>query len=118
MVGGSIIQYARNISQDLRKLGRYCLYVFWANPMHKCRIVVGYNIYYGKPKGLKTQYQQIKKYSQHRDIKITPKEPFRRDFTKHGGQWSKAGELLLIVMDVNEHVIDGPLRSMLEDEGV
>ena len=30
----------------------------------------------------------------------------------------KAGKHLLMVMDVNENAMDGPMRSMVEDEGV
>ena len=34
------------------------------------------------------------------------------------GSGGKKRERLLIIMDANEHTIDGPLRKMLEDGGV
>ena len=68
-VRGAMTQYAKSKSKDDRGLGRYCSYVFWANPNHKCRVVVAYNVCNGKPKGLKTQYQQITRYCQDNDIK-------------------------------------------------
>ena len=52
MIKGPMTQYARHGSQDPRKLGRLCSYVSWANPSHKFRVVVAYNICTGKPKGL------------------------------------------------------------------
>ena len=54
-VRGAMTQYAKSKSRDPRGLGRYCSFVFWANPQHKCRVVVAYNVCNGKPKGLKTQ---------------------------------------------------------------
>jgi hypothetical protein len=42
--------YAKYDEQDLKKLGRYCSYVFWANPLHKFRVVIAYNTCHGKPK--------------------------------------------------------------------
>ena len=92
--------------------------MFWANPKHKCRVVVAYNVCNGKPKGLKTQYQQITRYCQDNNIKQNPKELMRRDFARQCGIWRKAKERLIIVMDANEHAMDGPLRRMLEAEGV
>ena len=117
-VRGAMTQYAKSKSKDDRGLGRYCSYVFWANPNHKCRVVVAYNVCNGKPKGLKTQYQQITRYCQDNNIKQDPKELMRRDFAKQCGIWRTAGERLIIVMDANEHTMDGPLRRMLEAEGV
>ena len=63
-VRGAMTQYAKSKTKDPRGLGRYCLFAFWANPKHKCRIVVAYNVCNRKPKGLKTQYQQITRYCQ------------------------------------------------------
>ena len=110
-------QYAKSKSKDPRGLGRFCSFVFWANPRHKCRIVVAYNVCNGKPKDLKTQYQQITRYCQDKDISMSPKELTRQDFAKQCGTWRKE-KRLIIIMDTNESTIDGPLRKMLEEEGV
>ena len=56
------LQYARNTTKDPRRLGRICSWVFWANPNHKFRIVQGYQNCKGRPKGLKTIYQQHIRY--------------------------------------------------------
>ena len=73
IVRGRMTQYAKHGEQDNRKLGRYCSYVFWANASHKCRVVVAYNICNGKPEGLRTQYQQLKRYCQNKNINTGPK---------------------------------------------
>ena len=72
----------------------------------------------GKPKGLKTQYQQITRYCQDKGVRMSPKELTRKDFAKQCGSWRKNNEKLIIIMDANESTMDGPLRKMLEEEGV
>ena len=42
----------------------------------------------------------------------------RRDFEKQCGARRKENERLIIIMDESESAIDGPLRKMLEEEGV
>ena len=111
-------QYARHGSQDPRKLGRFCSYVFWANPSHKFRVVVAYNICTGKPKGPRRQFQQLTRFCQNNNIGMTPRELFRQDFAAQCGKWRKEGDRLIITMDANEHTMDGELRGMLETEGV
>ena len=75
-------QYAKSSSKDNRKLGRFCSYAFWANPKHKCRVIVAYNICKIKPKGLKTQFQQLTRYCQDKNIKESPRDLLRKDFAK------------------------------------
>ena len=111
-------QYAKSKSKDSRGLGRFCSYVFWANPKHKFRVVVAYNFCNGRPKGLKTQYQQITHYCQDKNINKYPKELMREDFAKQCSARRKDNERLIIVMEINEPTMDGPLRKMLEREGV
>ena len=88
-------QYAKSKSEDSRGLGRYYSFVFWENPQHKCRVVVAYNVCNGKPKGLKTQYQQIARYCQDKGIRDSPKELMRKDFAKQCGMWRKNNEILI-----------------------
>ena len=71
----------------------------------------------GKPKGLKTQYQQITIYCQDKNIKTSLKELMRRGFAKQCGSWRKNDERLIIIIDANKSTTDGPLRKMPEKEG-
>ena len=43
---------------------------------------------------------------------------FRKNFAEQCGKWRKDKERLIIVLDANEPTMDGPLRKMLEAEGV
>ena len=43
---------------------------------------------------------------------------FRKDFAAQCGKWRKEGDRLIVIMDANEHTMDGKLRKMLEAEGV
>ena len=70
---GAMTQYAKSKSKDSRGLKRFCSYVFWANLEHKCRVVVAYNVCNGRPKGLKTQYQQITCYCQEKISRNLPR---------------------------------------------
>ena len=67
-------------------MGRFCWYIFWANPKHKCRVVIAYNVYKGKPKGLRTQFKQISRYCQDKNIKKSPDNLLRKDFVKQCGE--------------------------------
>ncbi len=119
VVRSEFAQYAKKGHEDFRKLGRWCSYVFFATPHHRFRLVVAYNVGNGRPKGLKTIYQQQIRYIQNNGtIKCGPKALFRRDFVRQCAKWRKDGDRLLIVMDANEHTMDGPLRRMLENAGV
>ena len=42
----------------------------------------------------------------------------RQHFTKQCGMLRTEGAILLIIMDTKEHTMDGPLRKILEYEGV
>ena len=78
---------------------------------HKYRVVVAYNICNGKPEGLRTQYQQLKRYCQNKNINTGPKELFRKDFAAQCGKWRKEGDRLIVIMDAKEHTMDGKLRK-------
>ena len=106
-------QYVKGKSTDFRNLGRWCSMLFWASPEHKTRIVAAYNICDSKPKGLRTQYQQIKRYCQNNKLEEEdPRELFKKDFTNQ--EWKMNGERLCIIMDTNDHIMKSGLVSELE----
>ena len=90
----------------------------WAHPNHKCRLVTAYNIPDSKPEGLMTNYQQIKRYCQRNNINMDPRELFYHDFAKQCRRWRESGETVGILMDANEHAIDGRLYSIISSEGI
>ena len=118
MLFNEILQFAKKPAGDFRKLGRWTSWLFYVNPEHKFRVIVAYNLGSAKPKGLKTQYQQHLSHIQNKNLQCDPRTLFRRDFEKQLKIWRKAGERLLLFMDANEHVLDGPLNKMLAQEEI
>ena len=49
---------------------------------------------------------------------VKPQDLFMRDFVKQCGKWVKNGEQIFIVMDGNDHAVDGELTQMLSAEGI
>ena len=118
-VTGAMTQYVRKTNEDFRGLGRYCSVVMWANPNKKCRFVSVYNICKGKPKGLRTQYQQIMRQMQREGINgVAPRDLFNKDFVKQCANWIREGEELCVMGDVNGDVVNGIFTLLLAEEGV
>ena len=92
--------------------------MFYANPYHKFRIVVAYNCCKGKPKGLKTIYQQQTRYIQKKGLKTNPREMFKYDFCKQCHEWAKQGDSMLIFMDVNDNILKSDLIACLTADGI
>ena len=117
-VSGEMVQYVKKMKSDPCNLGRWSSCLFWSNPNHKCRLVTAYNLPDSKPKGLMTNYQQLKRHCQRNNIDLEPRSLFYRDFAKQCKKWKSRGETIGIVMDANEHALDGELRKILEGEGI
>ena len=117
-VSGEMTQYVRKMQQDPRNLGRWSSCLMWAHPNHKCRLVTAYNIPDSKPEGLMTNYQQIKRHCQRKNIDMEPRELFYHDFSKQCKMWKENGETVGIVLDANKHTLDGRLHSILCGEEI
>jgi hypothetical protein len=83
------------------RLGRWCSWPFFINPNHTTRIVVAYRPCSTKVKGLKTVYQQQKRYMQREKIQGSPIEMFDRDLADQIKKWRNSGERVILLMDVN-----------------
>ena len=111
IITGRMTQSVKQGEQDNWKLGRYCSYVLWATASHKCRLVVVYNICNRKSEGLQTQYKQSKRYFQDKHINTGPKHLFQKAVDAQCGKWRKEGDRLIVIIDANEHNMDGKLRK-------
>jgi hypothetical protein len=80
--------------------------------------VVAYNV--GKPKTqhLGSVYQQLLRYIQSEDINTNPRAMMREDLINLLKTWLQQGDRILLYMDANENVIDGPLCKRLADLGL
>lgn len=116
---GEICQYAKVTKGggDPRDLGRICSMVFSAHPNQRFRLVSGYNVGKPKPQGLQTVYQQILRYIQQEGLDTNPRKLMRDDLLDLLKTWLQQGDRIMLYMDANENVIDGPLCSRLRDLG-
>ncbi len=109
------LQYARKPLVDPRGLGRWCSWHFFCNPMLITRIVVAQRPCAAKVKGLKTVYQQQLRYIQAKGLHITPLELFDKDLTKQLSKWCVAEEIMVLLMDVNKHPMEGKFSRKLAE---
>ncbi len=70
-----------------------------------------YNPCRSKNTNLGTTYQQQRRYfiTKKRDL-TCPIVLFRKHFIKQVKEWQAAGDRIILFMDHNEHVINGPLE--------
>ena len=101
LVRHELLQYARKPAIDETGLGRWCSWPFYSNPNHATRIVVAYRPCSTKTKGLKTVYQQHKRYMQRKNIAGTPVGMFDRDLDEQIKKWRATGERIILLIDVN-----------------
>ncbi len=112
------LQYARKPSNDFQGLGRWCSWPFYCNPTHTTRIVVTYRTGSGKPKGLRTVYQQQIRYMQLHNLKGLPQQLFDKDLLHQCKLWRKSGERIIFLMDANEHVLNWRFHKALTSAGL
>ena len=115
VVRHEFIQYAKNPTKDHRELGRWCSWSFSANPNHVTRIVVAYRPCLTKTKGLKTVYQQHKRYMYERGIQGSPVEMFDKDLSEQVRIWRGAGERVVVLMDANENPLKNNFYRRLKE---
>lgn len=111
-------QYAKESEPDFRGLGRWCSWLIYAHPSHKTRLVSAYNLGPSTSNYLGTIYQQHLRYIQHHGLKTTPHQMFMIDFLAMIIHWRKAGERLIVMADMNEHILRGPLARRLLSLGL
>jgi hypothetical protein len=75
--------------------------------------VVAYKPCTAKVKGVKTIYQQQLRYIQNKGLNTTPLELFDKDLTNQIIKWREEGDRIILLMDVNEHPIEGKFSRKL-----
>lgn len=116
---GEVCQYAKvsKGANDHRNLGRWASMILSSHPDQRTRIVTAYNVGRTKPEGLKTVYQQHLRYIQETGLDCSPRKLMRDDLIEQLKTWLRQGDRIMLYMDANENVIDGPLCSALADLG-
>lgn len=108
---GEICQYAKVTKggNDHRNLGRVSSMVFYVNPQQRFRLASGYNVGRSKPEGLQTVYQQQLRYIQNEGLETNPRRLMRDDLLEQMKNWLQQGERIMLYLDANENVLEGPL---------
>ena len=110
----TLLQYARWNTSDFRNLGRWTSWTMAHNPEHRTRIVVAYNPGHFRA-GVKTVYQQHMTYIHKHQLQITPYTLFLTDLIQQLTTWISAGDRILLFIDANEQVTNGPIFRALTD---
>ncbi len=82
----------------------------------RIEIVVAHRMCRSKAKGLRTIYQQQLRYIQAHNLKCSPVELFDKDLAKQIKEWRKAGDRIVLVMDVNDNPLTSRFYQQLQKE--
>jgi hypothetical protein len=114
---GDSVRYIKKTGWDKEGLGRWCWILLGKNNGHQTIIVMAYNPCKNKIVNLGTTYQQQQRYFIKRKKDLTcPLVLFRRDLIKQIKKWQESGVRIILFMDHNEHVTNGPLGKQLGDK--
>ncbi len=112
--GKELRQYIKSSSKDFRHLGRWNSWLILADPSHQTRVIVAYQVGASKPKGIMTIYQQHLRHIQTNRLGTNPKQLFQNNLIRALKKWISHGERILLLMDINEHIISGSLEQELQ----
>ena len=111
-----INEYCKKSGTDFRGLGRWSWFVLEGSPEHRTRVLSVYHVGKAKPQGPKRYYQQHLRYIQNKGLHTNPYDMFCDDLLRQLRVWKKEGDMILLMMDANEHVLDGPFTRQLREE--
>ena len=113
---GALQKYVRKKCGDFRDLGRWQSWLLYANENHQTRVIFAYNVGRPKPRHFGSMYQQTLRYIQSNNLDTNPRRLFATDFLAVLLTWRARGERLIIFWDANEHILTGPLCSLILDK--
>jgi hypothetical protein len=117
---GEATGYVKKTGRDSEGLGRWCWILFSGAHGHKTRVVTAYNPCKNKNVNSGTTYQQQRRYfiTKRKDL-TCPNILFRQHLTKQIKEWRAEGDRIILFLDHNEHVTNGPLgRSLADKDGL
>jgi hypothetical protein len=103
---------------NFRGLGRWSAWIIQADPSHRIRMVVAYQVGQARQRGLRTIYQQHMCYIQAHDLNCTPKELFQADILSAISCWIEHGDRILIFIDMNKYILTGHLAKAFQCLGL
>ncbi len=90
--GKELRQYIARSSGDFRGLGEWHSWIIQADPSHRTRMVVAYQVRRSRQQGPRNIYQQHARYMQLAGITGTPRELFSSDFVNAILRWIEHGD--------------------------
>jgi hypothetical protein len=108
-----LARYVKHKDDNFRGLGRWCSMLMYVDNNHHFRIVSAYNVGRQAPRGDSTIFQQQLRYIQNHHLTTTPRRMFMIDFLATLQVWRQQGVRLLIFMDMNKHILNGPLAQRM-----
>ena len=114
-----ILQYCRNSGTDFRNLGRWSWYLLYSTPEFWTRVISAYSVGQRVTEGEGRVYQQhLREIMRNESIPLetTPYELFCNDLIQQLQTWVAQGDRIILMMDANEHVLNGTLCRRMRDE--
>jgi hypothetical protein len=117
---GESTGYIKKTGHDSKGLGWWSWILFSGTNGHSTRVIMAYNPCKNTNANLGTTYQKQRQYfiTKKKDL-TSPLVLFRKHLVKQIKEWRKAGERIILFMDHNKHVINGPLgKELANKEGL
>jgi hypothetical protein len=114
---GDLVGYIKKTGRDDKGLGRWCWVLLGGNNGRNMQIIMAYNPCKNKNVNLGTSYQQQRRYFITKKKDLTcPLILFHKHLVRKIKQWQASGDRIILCMDHNEHVINGPIGKELGDK--
>jgi hypothetical protein len=114
---GDLVRYIKKMGRDDEGLGRWCWVLLGRNNRHNMQIITVYNPCKNKNVNSGTSYQQQRRYFITKKKDLTcPLILFCKHLVRQIKQWRVSGDRIILFMDHNEHVINGPIGKELGDK--
>jgi hypothetical protein len=111
---GEIITYYKQGAKDFRKLGRWTSFLLQSVQGHRTRVVQAYAVGAVWSEQWGSVYQQHMRYIQWQGLgQVTPRELFESDLIWQLQVWRALGDRIILIMDINCHVLTGRLSRQL-----
>lgn len=111
---GKILTYYKKGAIDFRKLGRWTSFILQSVQGHRTRVVQAYAVGAVRSKQWGSVYQQHVRYIQWNGFgSLSPRELFESDLLWQLQVWRALGDRIILMMDINCHVLTGKLSRQL-----
>ena len=99
---------------DSTGLGRWCWAKLQGKDNHVTRLISAYQPVRSGKSQLRSVYRQQRRYFREKGIQACPRALFRRDLLACLKEWRNQGDRLILMMDANENLANGPLSNALK----